>query len=224
MMRDSDASSKIEITERQLVDALEYKDDDIAYRAEGSDPGKDLVTARPITYEPYFTALDAGDTTFSLSVSNRGLERPAETRELISHYPFQLWKGRVDVPIMARNEILAEKIVAWWLFTNAKHYADIAYLGGLLIKDGLADDEETRRDIRDLVERKLEVSRTVSRKHAARVDALSEGVRQKRLEEPSEHVDPTRAFDRISYSGANPPSTEAMVALVTKSVHPTLFG
>ena len=56
-------------------------------------------------------------------------------------YPFRLWDpGRnYTVPVMARNELLAEKLAAWWIFGLAKHYADIAHLGGVIYRAGKVD-------------------------------------------------------------------------------------
>lgn len=187
--------------------------------------GKRIVTAQPVRYDPYFTDLDAGDTRFALTVSRRGLERPAVWTELVTGYPFSLWasEAKVEVPIMARNEILAEKVAAWWIFGPAKHYADIAYLGGLLLKSGLPDDSDTRADVRELVEIKVERNRDVSATHRERIAGLDEEVRRDRLLNPERYVDSARLFQQLSFVGARPPSLAAMKRLVEHSIFPLLF-
>lgn len=226
---DSDTSSIPELSDSQLVAALNYGDDDITVsiaRIAPQDHGKDLVSAHPIEFDPRFSRLMIANKTFKLTVSHRGVERPAQWLEPDPGYPFALWKPERDyrVPVMATNELLAEKLAAWWIFAPAKHYADIAYLGACLFRRGLVTDEATKLDIRELVEIKLDRNRAVSRTHRQRVDALDEDERRRRLLEPARYVDPEHAFNRLSFFGVKPPSADSMQSAVARWVEPLLFG
>ena len=57
---------------------------------------------------------------------------------------------------MDPDEIMAEKIVAWWLFGHDKHYNDIAFLAGRMVQLGRRDHvPEVRTLVRRLIEKKL---------------------------------------------------------------------
>lgn len=225
---DSDTSSAPEITDTQLLRALNYGDDDIAVsiaQIAPQDYGKDLISAHPVRFDPRFTRLQVTDATFKLTVSHRGVERPAQWLPLTTGYSFPLWQPPKNyrVPVMATSEILAEKLVAWWIFAPAKHYADIAFLGAHLFSRDLIGDDATRADIRELVETKLERNRTVSRRHRERVEALTPEERRARLLDPARFVDPEHQFNRLAFFGAGPQSAESMKTAVTRWIVPLLF-
>lgn len=70
---DSDTSSIPTVTDERLLGALNYGDEDIDVSIAAIDPadrGKDLVSAHPVEFDPYFTRLAVTDTTFKLTVSN----------------------------------------------------------------------------------------------------------------------------------------------------------
>ena len=225
---DSDTSSIPAVTDQQLLRALNYEDDDVRVsisRIDPEDKGKDLISAHPVEFTPFFTRIDLQDTTFKVTVSNRGVERPAEWLPLHTGYPFALWgpERKYRLPVMARNELLAEKIVAWWMFAPAKHYVDISYLASLLYSDGLVDEPATKDDIRALVEKKLEVNRSVSRDHAARVEALTSESRKDRLLNPQDYLSPEHGFGKLSFFSAKPPSGDTMKIAVRRWIVPLLF-
>lgn len=124
---------------------------------------------------------------------------------------------------MATNELLAEKLVAWWIFAPAKHYADIAYLGGLLYRGGLVDAEKTRVDIRELVDSKLAANLTVSNYHRRRVESLTVDARKDRLVNPAKFLDPEHSFKRLAFFGSDPPSADRMKEAVQRWIVPLLF-
>jgi len=57
-----------------------------------------------------------------------------------------------------------------------------------------------------VVDRKLQVNRSVSADHARRVDSLTTRSRL-RLEQPDDYVDPKRDFNTLSYLHARDPRT-----------------
>ena len=130
---DGDTASRSEPDPEVLRDAISYEDQDIAIKAGPLQKGDDLITFRPIEYDAQFSELPSATDEFSLSVSHRGVECPELWRRLNHRYPFPLLAHDVEVPIMNPDEILAEKIVAWWLFGHAKHYNDIAFLAGRMV-------------------------------------------------------------------------------------------
>lgn len=90
---DTDTSRKEEPDRETLRTAIAADDDDLLLVPAAADDwkdGKDLVTAQPLTYDPRFTTLNAGDNTFTLSVAWRGLERPCEWRPIRHGYPFEI--------------------------------------------------------------------------------------------------------------------------------------
>jgi predicted nucleotidyltransferase component of viral defense system len=226
---DSDTSSIPLVTEDQLLRALNYEDDDLRFsisRIDPEDKGKDLISAHPVEYEALFSRLRVDDPTFKVTISNRGVERLAEWLPLRTGYPFPLWDPakKYRLPVMARNELLAEKIVAWWMFAPAKHYADVAYLGALLHKDGLIDDQATKDDLRALVEKKLEVNKSVSRDHRERVEALTQEAREDRLLNPEKYLSPKHAFGKLAFFNQTPPSAENVKKGIRRWIVPLLFA
>lgn len=225
---DSDTSSIPLVTEEQLLRALNYEDDDLRFsisRIDPKDRGKDLISAHPVEYTAFFSRLRIEDPTFKVTISNRGVECGAEWLPLSTGYPFRLWDQRKNyrLPVMARNELLAEKIVAWWMFAPAKHYADAAYLGALIHREGLVDDRRTRTEIRTLVEKKLAVNESVSQDHKRRVEALTPEVRRDRLVDPERYLSPTHAFDKLAFFDRTPPSAENMKKGIRRWIVPLLF-
>jgi hypothetical protein len=222
---DTDTSSSVTRLDRQaLARALDYTDDDIRIRAASPqewDYGYKLVTAQPITYTPTFTTLALDDNTFSLTVSHRGLRRPAQWREIVTGYPFSLGIPKETlIPVMHLHEILAEKLASWWLFGHAKHYADIGFIGSLLKLEDRYLDPNVRGDVLALVEEKLEVNAEL---HDDRVAALSENVRRARLENPSSHIDPKNNWNKVSYLGATQFTLAAAQTAVKAVIIPLLF-
>lgn len=225
---DSDTSSIPEIADPELVAALNYGDEDIAVsiaRIDPDDHGKDLVSAHPVRFDPHFTELQVSDTTFKLTVSHRGVHRPAQWLRLRTGYPFPLWKPERNyrVPVMATNELLAEKLAAWWIFSPAKHYADIAFLGAFLYKAQAIQNAATKADVRELVEIKLEANKAVSRRHRDRVEALTPEERRDRLLNPAQHVDAGHDFGQLAFFGARPQNAETMREAVARWIVPLLF-
>jgi hypothetical protein len=133
-----------------------------------------------------------------------------------------LEKGHV-APVMATNELLAEKLAAWWIFAPAKHYADIAFLGAHLYAKNLIDDAATKADVRELVETKLKRNESVSRTHRERVMKLTDAERQSRLLDPASYVDQQHPFNRLAFFGPRPQGADSMKAAVTKWIVPLLF-
>ncbi len=145
----------------------------------------------PFEYDARFSQLAGAKDEFSLSVSHRGVERPALWRALNHRYPFPLLAQDVEVPIMDPDEILAEKIVAWWLFGHAKHYNDIAFLAARMVREGRRDrDPNIKKLVSDLIEIKLQRNREIGATQARRVNALSTPERRRRLAQPADHVNP----------------------------------
>lgn len=207
-----------------MADCISYDDDDIAISAESWKLGEDLMTYMPVTYDARFSALAGAQSEFSLSVAARGIGRPAIRRKLNHRYPFQILREDVEVPIMDPDEILAEKVVAWWLFGHAKHYNDIGFLTLRMWQAGRLQDPEVKRLVRALVNKKLEVNRNSSRANIKqRVAALTEAEKRHRLEEPGLHVDPKRGFNTLSYLHGDPPTIESVKASVQKLLVPLLF-
>jgi hypothetical protein len=65
---DTDTSSVPEITDAQLVQALNYGDDDLAVsiaEIASDGHGKDLISAHPVEFDPRFTQLKVADKTSS---------------------------------------------------------------------------------------------------------------------------------------------------------------
>lgn len=222
---DTDTSAKRPIDDATLAAAITFSDDDIAITPGGTrdwTENKGVRTARPIHFRADFTQLDPGDATFSLSVSTRGLERPAQWVELIHGYPFPLW-GEADrprVPIMDPLEMLAEKLVAWWLFGNAKHLFDIAFLSD---KVDLHHDDDAPA-LPELIERKLAANLKLGAATQSRVRALTDAARRERLETPLEWLDPDNGFRSIAYVGPQPLHTDMIVSIVRERVVPLLWS
>lgn len=183
-----------------------------------------MITFRPVDYTVRFSDLPGATDEFSLSVSSRGVERAAQWKTLNHRYPFPVLAEDVLVPIMDPDEILAEKVVAWWLFGHAKHYNDIAFLAARMLPSRRNFNPDVRRSIRRLVEAKLDSNRRVGRESERRVDALTEAEQIRRLEKPDEHVDPRRGFNTLSYLHGDPPSRASVVRMVQGVAIPLLFG
>jgi hypothetical protein len=221
---DGDTASHVPPDVTDMRDAITYTEPDIAITAGPWQPGKDLITFQPIEYNARFSELPAARDQFSLSISHRGIELPAERAVLRHRYPFRVLREDVEVPIMNPDEILAEKVVAWWLFGHAKHYNDVAFLGFRLMNAGRADlDKQVRTRVRSVIERKLEVNADVSADHARRVAALLGSERRRRLEQPDDHVDPKRDFNTLSYLHGNRPSRASIKTGIDRIILPLLF-
>jgi len=219
---DTDTSSKVAITPDELASAIYYEDDDIIIEPVEPEAWKDenqILTAAPIRFVPDFTGLPVTDPTFSLSVATRGLERNADWREFHSGYPFSLGTEGVKIPVMALNEMLAEKLVSWWLFGHAKHYADIAFISGLLAAAKFNIDPAERSDVLDLIELKIEANRKL---HKGRVMKLTAEARRQRLHDPDANINPKRGWDTVSYIGTSY-TPGAMKTAVGKVLIPFLF-
>ncbi len=159
---DGDTSSRSEPDPEVLRDAISHDEEEITIQAGAWRRGDELITFRPVEYEARFSQLAGARDEFSLSVSHRGVERPALWRALNHRYPFPLLAQEIEVPIMDPDEILAEKIVAWWLFGHAKHYNDIAFLVARMVSDGRRDrDPNVKKLVSDLIEIKLQRNREI---------------------------------------------------------------
>jgi hypothetical protein len=220
---DSDTASRIPADPDNLRLAISYDEPEIAIAAGPTHTGKDLLTFQPITYAARFSELPAAHDEFSLSIAQRGVELPAITRPLRHRYPFPLLAEELEVPIMNPEEILAEKIVAWWLFGHAKHYNDIAFLGLLLAATQQHHDPVVRRRVRSVIEKKLEVNTKLSDQRRRRVQALNPAERRRRLTDPDAHVDPQRGFDTLSYLLGARPSITNTTTSVSRYIVPLLF-
>lgn len=223
---DGDTSSRREPDPEVLRDAISYEDEEIAIKAGPLQHGDELITFRPIEYDARFSELRGAKDEFSLSVSHRGVECPELWRPLNHRYPFPLLAEDLEVPIMDPDEIMAEKIVAWWLFGHAKHYNDIAFLAGRMVQEGRRDREpEVKTMVTGLIEKKLTRNRDVSANLASRVDALSASERRRRLEQPEDHVDPDqrKGFNSLAYLHGSRPDRTDVDRLVQRVVLPLLF-
>jgi Nucleotidyl transferase AbiEii toxin, Type IV TA system len=223
---DGDTSSRREPDPDVLRDAISHDEEEITIKARAWRRRDELITFRPVEYDARFSQLAGAKDEFSLSVSHRGVEEPALWRALNHRYPFPLLAQEVTVPIMDPDEILAEKIVAWWLFGHAKHYNDIAYLAGRMVREGRRDrSPELRRSVSGLIEKKLLRNREVSSNLQSRVDALTPSERRRRLEEPDEHVDPDthKGFNSLAYLHGARPARADVDRLVQRVLLPLLF-
>jgi hypothetical protein len=223
---DGDTASTLPTNTEAMATAISHDEDAIEIVAGPWEQGRDLITFSPVTFDARFSELTGAQNTFSLSIAHRGIEDPPIRCPLNHRYPFRLLADEVEVPIMAPDEILAEKIVAWWLFGHAKHYNDIAFLAGRKATDPARPDKDSaaRLHLRNLVERKLAVNRKISAKLAALVDALDQTERRRRLAAPDAHVAPSRSFNSLSYLHDTPPTLETLKRFVTVSLMAMLFG
>lgn len=159
---DTDSSTRTPPTkEDELTAALTFQTDDLEILPE--DPnywltGKQIVTAKPVTYKAYFagTAAKPIEDEFSLTVNERGLELAPDWLKLrVPDYPGLVFDPIPDIPVMALDEQTAEKIMGWCGNSLAKHYVDLGWIGRELA-DKL--DGET---LRAMCDRKLEVNRSI---------------------------------------------------------------
>jgi hypothetical protein len=221
---DGDTASRLPPDTQALSGALSHDEDDIEIIAGPWRPSSQLITFQPVTYDARFSQLAGAQDEFSLSVAHRGIESPPLRRLLNHRYPFPLLAEDVTVPIMHPDEILAEKVVAWWLFGHAKHYNDIAFLAGLLVAEGRRDiDPKLRARVRKFIKKKLQVNWKISDQLARRVDALDEPERRRRLEQPDDHVESKHDFNTLSYLHEKPPSRASVNSLVQRILIPVIF-
>jgi len=219
---DTDTSSLGEPDRHALARAIETDDDDVLVvpAAPGNwRDGKDLVTAQPIAYEPRFSALNAGNATFTLSVTWRGLERPAVWETMKLGYPFPvLADPDVRIPIMAPGEMLAEKLCAWWINGLAKQYHDVAFLGRRLEDLGELAKPETRADLLELIDAKLNGNRSVGSRNREAVDQLNAPRRIGLLRRPERHISPGKGFETLSYLFGDQPSVADLAETVDRTI------
>ncbi|HEY1458304.1 MAG TPA: nucleotidyl transferase AbiEii/AbiGii toxin family protein [Solirubrobacteraceae bacterium] len=223
---DGDTSSRSEPDPEALRDAISYEEEEITIKAGALQRSDELITFRPVEYDARFSQLADAKDEFSLSVSHRGVERPEVWRELNHRYPFRLLAQDITVPIMDPDEILAEKIVAWWLFGHAKHYNDIAFLAGRMVGEDRRDrNAQVRGLVNGLIQKKLERNREVSSNLQSRVDALTSSERRRRLEQPEDHVDPDehKGFNSLAYLHGSRPDRPDVDRLVQRVLLPLLF-
>lgn len=224
---DADTSSRLAVDRQELADAIAYEDDDIFMEVEGWEEGKNLDEAKPIRFRADFTQLALADNTFSLSQAQRGMLRPAVWLPINHGYPFEiLAEPGQTIPVMDRMEILAEKLCGWMMFGLAKHYADIAYIGTLLEAEKNVTDLGARKDLMDLLEKKLEANKKVGQKSREKVEALTLGEQRKRLLEPEEYVDTNarKSFKSLGYIHGDPISPKEMKEIVERTVFQMIFG
>lgn len=220
---DGDTASRTLPDPRVLPAQISHDEDDMEIVAAKWESGKDLITFTPVSYDARFSELAGAQEQFSLSVAHRGIEGEAIWRPLNHRYPFPVLAQAPDVPIMNPDEILAEKVVAWWLFGHAKHYNDIAFLAGRLLSEGTVENEGMRGRVRAIIKKKLEINESVSEDRKRRVAALTDSERRRRLASPIDHVDPKRDFNMLSYLQDVPPPQKAMDALVQRVLMPVIF-
>jgi hypothetical protein len=223
---DGDTSSRNEPDPEVLRDAISYDEEEITIKAGPLQRGDELITFRPVEYDARFSQLRGAQDEFSLSVSYRGVERPTLWRPLNHRYTFPVLSENLEVPIMEPDEIMAEKIVAWWLFGHAKHYNDIAFLAARMMNEaGRNRSPEVKGRMNSLIDTKLGRNRDVSASLANRVDALTPSERRRRLEEPEDHVDPDqhKGFNSLAYLHGPRPDRAQVDRLVQRIVLPLLF-
>jgi hypothetical protein len=119
---------------------------------------------------------------------------------------------------MAPNEMLAEKLCAWWINGLAKHYHDVAFLGRRLHELGELDKPETRADVLDLVEAKLKGNRSVSARNRDAVDQLNGPRRVGLLRNPERHIAVGRGFDALSFLFGDPPAVADMAHTIDVTI------
>lgn len=221
-VRDTDTSTKQALDRLMVAEAMAYEDDDVRITPQGIEEGRALFSVKPIDYNPFFTNLDVRDRKFHITVNERGLERKAQWREFISGYPFDLGvPAGAELPVMALNEMLAEKLWGWWMNGHARHYADVAWLGAVLESQKGDKNPATRDEVRELVEIKGEINRKwVSAKRHAE---LTPEVRRERLENPDPYVDARYSWETISYLGTKQFSPESLRISVNRVIVPLLF-
>lgn len=220
---DGDAASREPVDPKSLRPAITYDEAEIAITAGPVKAGKSLITFQPVTYSADFSELPGASDEFSLSFAERGIELPAVTRPMRHRYPFPLLAQDLEVPIMNPDEILAEKVVAWWLFGHAKHYNDIGFLGLLLGASGHHRDPDVQRRVRQVIKKKLAVNAAISSQHRLRVEALIPAERARRLTDPDNHVDPTKGFDTLSFLLGARPEMTTIKTNVDRYIVPLLF-
>jgi hypothetical protein len=223
---DGDTSSRSEPDPEVLRDAISHDEEEITIKANTWRRGDELITFRPVEYDARFSQLPGAKDEFSLSVSHRGVERLALWRALNHRYPFPLLAQDVKVPIMDPDEILAEKVVAWWLFGHAKHYNDIAFLAARMVHEGRRDrDPNVKKLVSDLIEVKLQRNREIGATQAGRVDALGPPERRRRLAQPTDHVNPgeQKGFNSLAYLHGTRPDPAEVDRLVQRVLLPLLF-
>jgi len=157
---DTDLSTEADVTPTALNQLLSYEDDDLKITPEETTPtgdGGGVWRTKPVIFEPYFSdiALANGDNDFAVDTSQRGLVRDGAEQVLLVPYASDLgiW-GRDEPPsvwMMSLSEICAEKILGWAANRLAKHYADVAFIGGAYAK------HLDRADLRSCVMDKLTV-------------------------------------------------------------------
>jgi len=219
---DTDTSSLHEPDRQALARAIETDDDDLLVQPAAPEQwkdGKDLLTAQPIDYEPRFSTLNAGNATFTLSVTWRGLERQAVWETMKLGYPFGVLPDPdMRIPIMAPNEMLAEKLCAWWINGLAKHYHDVAFLGGRLDKLGELTKPGTHADLFELIDAKLNGNRSVSARNREAVEQLNVPRRIGLLRSPERHIAPGTGFDTLSFLFGEAPSAAEMAEIVDRTI------
>lgn len=161
-IKDTDSSMRGRLDEVQLVGTLGFREgDDLEIRPDAGDHWSRatprLTIAKPVAYDAYFASAtgDPVEGEFSFTVNQRGLFRPATRVALVHPYRELAIERAVLVPVMDIAEQAAEKVVGWAANSLVKHYLDLAWIGrefGAQIAPG---------DFRDLVQRKLDVGRSI---------------------------------------------------------------
>lgn len=160
-IKDVDTSARrLPVNREDLEDCLTYNDEVLTIHCGPRkywDQGRQLFTAIPIRYAFHKGGIVVPDreSSFSLSVSERGLELPPLLLGLPQFYEFDLRLPKVDFAVMDKVEIVAEKSWGAAAYGLQKHFADIAYLVGRY------HDELAKRtdDLHSVANAKLQWSR-----------------------------------------------------------------
>lgn len=85
------------------------------------------------------------------------------------------------------------------------------------------DSEDTRRRVRAVLTKKLEINKATSAQLSVRVSALTPTIRRERLQNPDDHVDPKRGFNTLSYLHGQAPDAKLVRLTVQRLIVPLLF-
>lgn len=223
---DADTAAAVAPDPEVLAGRLFHAEEKIILSAGPFQRGRDVMTLAPVSYDARFSDLAGATDEFSISVAHRGLKNTGLWTPLNHRYPFPLLaEEAMPVPIMDPLEMLAEKLVAWWLFGHAKHYNDCAFLGAWLRSQGRRDeDPAAKAELKELIDFKITANARLGAKRRKELAAFaSDAERRRRLEAPTSYVDPRRPFDGLSYLNGSRPTPAAVAALTRQILVPMLF-
>jgi hypothetical protein len=134
---DTDSSKRGGLpTASELMNALRFDSDDLTITPASPKEENEIKHVAPVEFQPFFDALGSSDPNpgaFRFTVSGRGLIEPADEVDLTHPYP-DLVLPVLKVPLMNLTEQIAEKICGWCAHGLLKHYVDVAWAFGTLMR------------------------------------------------------------------------------------------